>query len=158
MLGPNTWIVVFLATRAALGCPNSQWLATGDDDCFLPLPPSMANVTADDALEICHDIEPTSSLPEILDDEDQQMVHELSGGSNIWLGLRRSSSTSAWVWPSGKAAIFTKWANEQPVQGDENCVYMNFAQGAWYNSYCNSGSDTNIALCYVKWKEEVEKQ
>ena len=76
----------------------------------------------------------------------------MSGGSDIWLGLRRGSSSGTWVWPSGKA-VYTNWASNQPVQGDENCVYMNFAQGSWYNSYCNSGANTNIALCYVKWKE-----
>ena len=75
-------VVLLLAIRAALCCPNSQWLATGDGDCFLPIPPSMAEVTADDARDICHDINSNSSLPEILDADEQLMVRWIALTSN----------------------------------------------------------------------------
>ena len=77
----------------------------------------------------------------------------MSGGSDLWLGLRRSSKDDPWVWPSGKAALFTRWGSQQPAPGDENCVYLNFAQAAWYNAYCGSDASTFTVLCYVKWRE-----
>ena len=66
-------LVLLLATRAALPCPDSNWVATGDGDCYLLLPGDL-EATAEDAKAACRDIEPTATLPEVHNDEDQLTV------------------------------------------------------------------------------------
>ena len=75
-------------------------------------------------------------------------VLELNGGEEIWLGLRRASSSSPWVWPNGDAALFTKWDTDQPVDGDYDCVAMR-TDGKWYNRYCSDdGAMSKVICCF----------
>ena len=78
-----------------------------------------------------------------------RQVLELNGGHEIWLGLRRASSGSQWVWPSGDAAVFTNWAENQPRDGEYNCVTMS-TDGRWYNHYCGDADTLSVVICYFQ--------
>ncbi|XP_043239347.1 pulmonary surfactant-associated protein D-like [Amphibalanus amphitrite] len=139
--------VLLVAARAALCCPNENWLALEDGSCYLPLPPSIRDATANDGIEMCQQLEPTANFPQITSEEQQAKVLELNGGHEIWLGLRRSSTSSPWVWPNGDADIYTNWAPDQPRDGEYNCVTM-ATNGKWFNKYCGDDNTLSTVICY----------
>ena len=73
-------LVLLLASRAALSCPNENWLAMEDGSCYLPLPPSIYNATADDGIEMCQQLESTANYPEVASEEQQARVRSRRSG------------------------------------------------------------------------------
>ncbi|XP_043197437.1 CD302 antigen-like [Amphibalanus amphitrite] len=145
-MSPLATVVLLLTARAALLCPDSNWVATGDGDCYLPLPGDLFKTTAEDAEVACRDFEPTATLPEVHNYEDQLTLDQLADGLAVWLGLYRDSEYDPWFWPSSNVSYY-RWATDNPDEdiflGD--CAYTK--DSYWYNMDCVNS--TFSVVCFT---------
>ena len=133
-------ISVLAATiaAAAANCPTSEWKQYG----------SMCYWVSDYVLNwhsvdhVCDGTFPGSTSVSIHDLElDAFLANELLDGKVAWLGLRRATTSSSWVWSDGSLYDFSLWYSGQPDNSGESCVLINDHSdsfGTWADRVCDS--------------------
>merc|ERR1712198_432740 len=96
-------------------------------------------------------------LAMIFDDQTNDFVSTVSGGSIAWIGAHRvgpltdpKPRNDQFTWIDGSALEFSNWSGGQPdnYNGDEFCVEMNtFGSATWNDQWCNA--NRNYYICQV---------
>jgi cysteine-rich repeat protein len=70
----------------------------------------------------------------------------LADTSPRWIGLNDKATEGAFQWVTGEPVVVTAWANGEPNNGggNENCVEMKWANGAWDDQLC---ATTRLFVC-----------
>ena len=90
----------------------------------------------------------------IFDEQTNDEVYSLSGGSIAWVGAHRvgpftnpEPRNDQFTWIDGSALEFSNWSGGQPdnYNGGEFCVEMNrFGPTTWNDQPCDSKNDNYI--------------
>jgi hypothetical protein len=82
-----------------------------------------------------------TTLASILDPFEQGYMHLLAIAktkADAWIGLSRSSPTSAWAWTDSRPDAFTNWAGQLPsVNESDTCVFIRASDGKWLTTSCD---------------------
>ena len=85
----------------------------------------------------------------IFDDETNDFVKSITGGSRAWVGAHRvgpqvdpKPRNDQWTWIDGSPLDYSNWSPGQPdnygVVGDEFCLEVNFgSSGKWNDAPCD---------------------
>ena len=134
-----TWIrcltLAAALTAVTATCPSSEWKQFRDF-CYWS---SDYTLAWEDTRRVCQTMFPGSDLVSIHDLElDAFIAEELLGGTDAWLGLRRSSDSAPWIWTDGTPLNYTNWDGGDPDWYGEGCAIINYGnKGAWTGASCN---------------------
>ena len=145
------WLRPVLLLLSAIGsycqyCPI-DWVMYGDK-CYKYMD---ARMTWNDAEEACGLIHSGCTLASAHDLEQNAFLSESVAGNTIaWLGLRRASKNSSWVWTDGSTYDFEYWYHGFPVNDDDQCARQHcYEPGMWCSKSCNDAGDEYAFICQI---------
>lgn len=90
-----------------------------------------------DALETCqlH----SATLVYLENSQENEFVHGLTGGKDIWIGGNDGQRDRTWSWVGTNLVWgYSKWDSGEPDNRlDEDCIAM-IANGTWHDTFCNT--------------------
>ena len=127
-------LVAAISTTSA-ACFSSEWHRF-QDKCYWR---SNYSLPWNDVRHVCQERFPGSDMVSIHDLElDAFIAEELMDGTDAWLGLRRTTSSSPWTWTDGSAYDYHNWyGNDPDCRQEECCVGINYVNdGDWTGHHC----------------------
>ncbi|XP_063068593.1 CD209 antigen-like protein 2 [Engraulis encrasicolus] len=79
--------------------------------------------------------------------EEQDFIHGLARGKNVWIGLMRVNGK--WRWVNDDEASITFWGGGQPNDVGEECVVLNSSENPsrnWHDYLCGI---THAGICQI---------
>ena len=86
------------------------------------------------------------TLATIRNNDEQNLVSRLAGGSVAWIGYTDAAQEGTWIW-AGIPSQYTYWCSGEPnnAGGNEDCAVINWQpSGCWNDLAC---SRTNGYIC-----------
>ena len=100
---------------------------------------SNSTLAWNEARGYCQSNFPGSDMVSIHDPELYAFIgEELLDGRLAWLGLRRASDSSPWVWTDGSDYDYENWYGGSPDWYGETCATVNWGdEGEWTGRGCD---------------------
>lgn len=90
----------------------------------------------DDARNACAILGQGAHLATIESAAENNIVDNLAGGSDVWVGGNDQSIEGTFVWVTGEPFIFTNWAAGEPNDnGGQDCLQV-YGDGSWDDDSC----------------------
>jgi hypothetical protein len=121
---------------ASLPCTSGDGNMLGaDDHCYMRFDSGATWVAAKAA---CVALVPAAHLATITSGGEQQLVHDLVAGREMWIGLSDTVTEGTFEWVTGEPLAIEVWAANQPdnANGKENCVEVTGVASRWNDHDC----------------------
>ena len=80
-------------------------------------------------------------LASVTSQKANEMIHDLTGGNDVWIGLTDFHDEGEFTWVDGSKSSFENWLDKprQPDNdgGKEHCTQM-MSDGNWNDAPCNN--------------------
>ena len=100
------------------------------------------NLTWLEARDFCLSVRPGAHLAEILNEDQQVFLANMTNGTQAWIGANDIEEEGNFTWVgSGKPLDYTEWGKIWGYQapdnlGNEDCVYMSDSNSTWNDFPC----------------------
>ena len=89
-----------------------------------------------DASALCN--QDAGKLASIRSPQENEFVHNLTGGKDVFIGLTDTEIEGTFVWSDGSTVVYTNWEDGEPndEHGIGDCVIL-VANGKWNDTPCS---------------------
>lgn len=92
----------------------------------------------DTARLLCENLPGNAHLVSVTDDQENNLVRNMVGTRDVWIGGHDPTMSDSWEWLSGEPFVFEFWDGGEPDNSNELCIRSDGDRGGrWHDSSCS---------------------